>query len=199
MTCWAIIPVKGPDQAKRRLADALDDVTRHRLVAAMLRTVVAAVEAARGIDEVVVVGPSLHGLEAELALHSDLGHGLNPALAKALRTADAGGASRAVVIAADLPQLVARDVELLAAAPPGTVAIAPDRHETGTNAVSLPLPAAAAFGFAFGADSFARHNEAAERLGLPVQIIESPGLMRDIDTPADLADAALLLGERSGR
>jgi 2-phospho-L-lactate/phosphoenolpyruvate guanylyltransferase len=193
MSCWAIIPVKGPDEGKRRLADALDDAARRRLVAAMLDRVVAAVQAARGIDRLMVVGPSRHGLSSGVTLHPDPGGGLNAALSDALQAAGEQGASRAVVIAADLPQVTARDVELLALAPPATIAIAPDRHETGTNALSLPLPQARDFPFAFGPDSFARHNAEAERLGLPVQIIEGPGLMRDIDTPADLADAAELL------
>jgi 2-phospho-L-lactate guanylyltransferase len=193
MTCWAIIPVKGPDEGKRRLAGALDDVARRRLVAAMLDRVVAAAQAARGIDRLLVVGPSRHGLSPGVALHPDPGGGLNAALTDALQAAADGGASRAVVIAADLPQVTARDVELLAAAPPEVIAIAPDRHETGTNAVSLPLPQALGFAFAFGPDSFARHNAEAEHLGMPVEIVEGPGLMRDVDTPADLADAAALL------
>lgn len=193
MSTWAIIPVKGPDEGKRRLSGALDDTARRSLVAAMLGNVVGAVQAARGIDRLIVVGPSRHGLSPEIDLHPDPGGGLNAALTDGLSAAVQGGASRAVVIAADLPQVTARDIELLAAAPPGTVAIAPDRHETGTNALSLPLPEAREFAFAFGPDSFARHNGLAEKLGLPVEIIEGPGLMRDIDTPADLADAAALM------
>jgi 2-phospho-L-lactate/phosphoenolpyruvate guanylyltransferase len=193
VTCWTIIPVKGPEVGKRRLVGALDEPARRSLVAAMLGKVVAATQAARNVDHLVVLGPSRHGLSPAIALHPDPGGGLNAALADALRAVADGGATRAVVIAADLPQVTTRDIELLAAAPPETIAIAPDRHETGTNAVSLPLPAAREFAFAFGPDSFARHNEAAENLGLAVEIIESPGLMRDIDVPADLADAAELL------
>jgi 2-phospho-L-lactate/phosphoenolpyruvate guanylyltransferase len=192
MTCWAIIPVKGPDEGKRRLAGVLDDEARRRLVAAMLGKVVAAVQHARGIDRMIVVGPSRHDLSPAITLHPDPGGGLNAALTDALAAAAGEGASRAVIVAADLPQLTRLDVELLAAAAPGKIAIAPDRHETGTNALSLPLPAARDFAFAFGPDSFARHNAAAGRLGLEVEIIAGPGLMRDIDTPDDLADAAEL-------
>lgn len=190
MTCWAIIPVKGPDEGKRRLSDVLDDTARRKLVAAMLDKVVAAVQSARGIDRLLIVGPSRHGLEEDVALRPDPGGGLNAALADALRFVAESGASRAVVVAGDLPQVTTRDIELLAVAPAGTLAIAPDRHETGTNALSLPLPDAKAFRFSFGPDSFAQHNGVAEDLGLPVEIIESPGLMRDVDVPADLADAA---------
>jgi 2-phospho-L-lactate/phosphoenolpyruvate guanylyltransferase len=193
VTCWAIIPIKGPDEAKRRLAGALDDAARRRLVARMLAQVTASVAAARGIDRRLVVAPAGIELAEGFVLHLDPGGGLNAAVSHALAAAAQGGATRAVVIAADLPQLTARDVELLAAAPPATIAIAPDRHETGTNALSLPLPAACDFPFAYGPDSFARHNAAAERLGLAIEIVESPGLMRDIDVPADLTDAAVLL------
>ena len=100
-------------------------------------------------------------------------------------------------IAADLPTVTASELELLAAAPEGEIAIAPDRHETGTNALSLPLPAAASFCFAFGPDSFALHRAEAQRLGLPMETILSHGLARDIDEPTDLPDAAELL-KRSG-
>lgn len=193
MTCWAIIPIKGPDEAKRRLAGALDDHARRRLVARMLGQVTTAVGTARGVDRRLVLAPAGIDLPEGFQLLPDPGGGLNAVAAHALAAAAEGGATRVVIIAADLPQLTVRDIELLAAAPSGSIAIAPDRHETGTNALSLPLPAAKEFAFGYGADSFARHNAATERLGLAVQIVESPGLMRDIDTPADLDDAAELL------
>lgn len=193
MTCWAIILIKGPDEAKRRLAGALDDSARRRLVDRMLGQVIASVGTARGIDRRLVLAPAGINLPQGFQLLPDPGGGLNAVAAHALVAAAEGGATRAVIIAADLPQLTTRDVELLAVAPPATIAIAPDRHETGTNALSLPLPGARDFAFAYGTDSFAKHNAAAESLGLAVQIVESPGLMRDIDVPADLTNAAILL------
>ena len=193
MTCWAIIPLKGYEAGKRRLASALDDDARRRLVARMMSQATSSVASARGVDRRIVVGPGDIDLAGDFLLHPDPGGGLNAAVTSALAAAEKGGATRAVILAADLPQVTARDVELLAAAPARTIAIAPDRHETGTNALSLPLPEARDFAFAYGPDSFARHNAAAERLGLAIQIVESPGLMRAIDTPADLADAAELL------
>ncbi|MBW8755277.1 MAG: 2-phospho-L-lactate guanylyltransferase [Sphingomonadales bacterium] len=120
------------------------------------------------------------------------GGGLNAAAASALAQV---ACSRVVVIHADLPQVTAQDLELLAAAPEGTIAIAPDRHGTGTNAISLPLPAAKGFSFAFGPDSFARHKAETDRLGLNLEEVHSQGLARDVDEPDDLADAADLLKE----
>lgn len=191
MTCWAIIPVKGTELGKQRLAGVLDEGSRAALVRDMLDHVVAAARSARGIDRIALVGSSRHGQDDDIALLPDPGMGLNPAVSSAVAAAEARGATRVVVIFADLPQLRTLDIERLAAAP--EIALAPDRHETGTNALSLP--AASRFTFAFGPDSFARHQAEAERIGLAYEVIRSPGLQRDIDEPADLPDAAGLRGE----
>jgi 2-phospho-L-lactate guanylyltransferase len=193
MTCWAVIPVKAPGESKSRLAGALDAPARARLMRAMLGHVVGAVGDAEHIARTCLVGTSRHGLPDGLTLLDDPGGGLNPALQAALAQVAAAGADRMLVVAADLPTVTARELELMALAPAGTVAIAPDRHGTGTNAISLPLPEAGGFSFAFGPDSFALHNAEAARLGLKVETVLSPGLARDIDEPADLPDAAELL------
>lgn len=193
MTCWAIIPVKGADLGKQRLAGALDGAGRKGLIAAMLGHVVAAVQGAQSIDQVALLGSSRHGQPESIALLPDPGTGLNPALTSALATAVQAGATRVVIVFADLPQLTSGEVEQLVAAP--HIAAAPDRHGTGTNALSLPLPAASDFTFVFGPDSFARHEAEASRIGLPFAAIRCSGLQRDIDEPADLPDAAGLTGE----
>lgn len=155
----------------------------------MLAHVVRTAQDAANVAQVCVLGPSRHGLPESLCLLADPGGGLNAALHAGLAAAQAGGATRLLVLPADLPQLSRQDVELLAAAPAGSMAIAPDRHGTGTNALSLPLPAASAFRFAFGADSFAAHHDEALRLGLTIETIHSQTLARDIDCPEDLPDA----------
>ena len=193
MTCWAIIPVKGTDLGKQRLAGVLDGTARDALVRDMLDHVVGAVQRACGIDRIALVGTSRRGQPNSIALLSDPGRGLNPAIASAVAAARAERATRVIVIFADLPQLTTPEVEQLAAAP--GIALAPDRHDTGTNALSLPLPAAAGFTFHFGPDSFVRHVAEAKRIGLSGTVIRSPGLQRDIDEPADLSDAARPRGE----
>ncbi len=190
MSCWVIIPVKPPEQAKMRLAGALDPKARAALVAAMLRHVAQVSAAAALVDRVCLLGTSRHGLPDSLPLLADPGGGLNPALQSALAQLSGGILTRLIVLPADLPMLSTNDVQLLASAPPGTVAIAPDRHGIGTNALSLPLPSAGGFIFAFGADSFARHQTQTELLGLKIETIHSKGLARDIDVPGDLPDAA---------
>lgn len=193
MTCWAIIPTKTPGDGKNRLSSVLDGMARRKLVGVMLTHVVSAVEAARNVDRTCLVGPSRHGLPETLPLLNDPGQGLNAAVASAFDEAAAGGATRVLIIHGDLPQLSTQDVELLAAAAPGSLAIAPDRHGIGTNALSLPLPGAKGFTFAFGTDSFARHRAEAQRLGLATETIHSQGLAHDVDEPADLPDAEGLL------
>lgn len=193
MNCWAVIPIKLPEKAKIRLAGVLSEPERAALADAMLRHVVGAAQAADHVQHVALLGPSRLGLDESIPLLTDPGGGLNPALHSALERISSENADRMIVLFADLPLLTINDVQLLAAAPPGTIAIAPDRHGSGTNALSLPLPQARGFTFAFGPDSFALHRAEAERLGIALEEIHSPGLARDVDMPEDLPDAAMLM------
>ena len=186
MTCWIVTPIKTPEACKTRLSGAMTDVARRDLVRDMLRHVVEVAGAVPGAD-VRIVGPSRHGLAAEIPLLADPGGGLNPALAAAADAAVAAGASRLVIVAADLPRLTIGDLRALVSVEGETLAVAPDRAGSGTNALSLPLPAARAFRFQYGPDSFARHCAEAARLGLPLQVIRSETLGLDIDQPEDLA------------
>lgn len=193
MSCWTVIPVKASPESKSRLAKVLDAEARTALVDAMLARVVDAASRATNISRVCLLGPSREGQPEELMLLAEPGGGLNAAVQSALAEVARRGAGRVVFIAADLPLVSTQELELLAAAPAGEIAIASDRHGTGTNAISLPLPEAKGFSFAFGPDSFAKHQAEAGRLGLKVEEIRSRGLARDIDEPADLPDAAELL------
>ncbi|MDR2857341.1 MAG: 2-phospho-L-lactate guanylyltransferase [Novosphingobium sp.] len=193
MTCWAIIPVKASPESKSRLAGVLDAPARAALVDAMLARVLDAAHGARNIARICLLGTPRGAVPRNITVLDEPGGGLNAAVTAALAQAANQNATRAIFIHGDLPQVTARDLELLAAAPASEIAIAPDRHGTGTNAISLPLPEAKDFSFAFGPDSFARHNAEAARLGLKLEEIHSLGLARDIDEPEDLADAADLL------
>ena len=132
-------------------------------------------------------------LAGDLRVFADPGEGLDAAVSEALGRLAADGAARAVVVAGDLPLVTPGDLGRLAAASERAIVLAPDRHGTGTNAISLPLPAARNFGFGYGPGSFARHCAEAARLGLAVETVVSDGLARDVDEPADLADAAGLI------
>ena len=192
-TCWVVVPFKQPAQAKGRLAGALSEAERAALATAMLHHVVGAASQAAHVQQLCLLGPARLDLPEHIRLLVDPGKGLNPALHAALAEALQGGASRMIVLFADLPLLTSQDIELLAVAPAGTIAMAPDRHGSGTNALSLPLPQARGFTFAFGPDSFARHHAEADRLGIRIEEVHSRGLARDVDMPEDLPDAAGLM------
>ena len=65
------------------------------------------------------------------------------------------------------------------------VAIVPDRHGTGTNALAIAPPDA--FAPSFGPGSLERHVSAARDAGLVHRVEPVPSLALDVDTPEDLA------------
>lgn len=186
MTTWIVTPIKAPEACKTRLSGAMSDVARRDLVRDMLRHVVEVAQSTTDA-ELRILGPSRHGLSAEIPLLADPGGGLNAALAAAAQAAGAAGAGRLVVVAADLPRLAPGDLQALVSLKDDVLAVAPDRAGLGTNALSLPLPAARAFRFQYGPESFERHCAEAARLGLPLLAIRSETLGLDIDQPEDLA------------
>ena len=91
----------------------------------------------------------------------------------------------------DLPAL--RSIEVTAfreGLSASDVVFSADRHEAGTNAMGIELPAK--LGSCFGhPDSLRRHTERASALGLRIQRVDSPGLRADLDEPADLDDPCI--------
>jgi 2-phospho-L-lactate guanylyltransferase len=104
-----------------------------------------------------------------------------------IRHALAEGHERVVLVPGDTPLLQPGDLAGLIADAP-TVAIVPDRHRTGTNALVLSPPDA--IEPSFGPDSLARHVTAAERAGVAHRVEEVRALALDVDTPDDLAELA---------
>lgn len=181
---WIVIPVKAPAACKTRLSSVLDATGRRDLVAEMLGRTVAAASAVVGVEAVQLLGPSRHGLTDAIGLLDDAGGGLNAALAGARDAALAAGVERLVLLSADLPLVEREDVAALVAV--DAVGGAPDLAGLGTNALSLPLPAAADFRFSYGEGSFAAHREEAAGLGLAFDAVVRRGLGFDVDQPGDL-------------
>jgi 2-phospho-L-lactate guanylyltransferase len=65
------------------------------------------------------------------------------------------------------------------------VAVVPDRHGTGTNALVISPPGS--FAPSFGPDSLERHLAGARDAALVHRVENVPSLALDIDTPADLS------------
>src|SRR5436190_965136 len=161
-----LVPVKAFSHAKARLASVLDEPARAALARQMAENVLAA---ARGLpvtvacdDEEVAAWAKSAG--ASIAWTEGLG--LNGAVQAGVDVLAAGGAERVIVAHADLPH--AQDLTVVT----GTgddVVLVPDRHDDGTNVLSVS--SAAGFRFAYGPQSFARHRAEAERLGLVVNVL----------------------------
>jgi 2-phospho-L-lactate/phosphoenolpyruvate guanylyltransferase len=199
----AILPVKRFADAKRRLAAGIDDERRETLVAAMLEDSLDAIAGARSIGQTIVVSgdPGVQEIVAASAAEvlpdpADEGH-VVAALAGIAR-AEVDGADCVVLLPGDCPLLDPKELDgLLTGVPANFVAIVPDRHGTGTNALVLSPPGA--IRPAFGEGSCARHVAAAREAGVPFAVEELPSLALDLDTPADLIALTRALGSGSKR
>jgi 2-phospho-L-lactate/phosphoenolpyruvate guanylyltransferase len=188
VTTRVIVPHRGLEVAKTRLAPVLSPAERGDLAAHLLRRVLRI--ARQAVPDVVVISPSaalgelVEPMGARLLIQH--GMGLNEGLDQARAAAERDGIDILAILHGDLPELIVDDVQALVAAvsDPAGVAIAPDRAVTGTNGLAMRPPGA--IGFQFGADSFARHRAEAEAAGLSVAIVERSGLAFDLDTPQDL-------------
>lgn len=197
----AILPVKRFDQAKQRLTAGYERAQRRALVAAMVEDVLEAIAKARTVERTIVVtgDPIAQELAAEAGAEvvpdpGDAGH--VQAVLAGIARAESEGAEQVVLLPGDCPLLDPQELDrLLTGVPERYVAVVPDRHGTGTNALVLSPPSAIVP--AFGEGSCARHVELAREAGIPFGIEELSSLGLDLDTPADvIALTTRLMGER---
>ena len=202
---WIIVPVKPFNEGKSRLAACIPPQQRRALNRELLIRTLAAINQAHIDAQILVVSRDSNALTVAeragshaLAEESqpcaapsscspndtDSEPQLNAALTQAARYAATHGATKVLILPTDMPNLTAEDVRTMAS-PSGRapqIIIAPSR-DGGTNA--LLLQPAQAIPFAFGRDSFQRHQRLAEEAGIPVQAVESDSLLFDIDLPED--------------
>ena len=186
----AIIPVGAIEGAKSRLGAVLDAEERRDLALRLAETTVSAAVATPGIDETLVVTPDDE--VRDLALRAGArplrqrGGGLNDGLRQARDEAVAAGARAILVLPIDIPRVSSALLEPLVGLAGGSeplVAIVPDRHGRGTNALLVSPPDV--IEFSFGGDSKDAHVGAARVDGARVELLDGP-LTLDIDTPEDL-------------
>lgn len=177
-TWTALVAFNAPDKRKFRLSGRLDPAGRADLSKQLFAHLVGALRQVPRIGQIQVLSPATpDGWKGEWL--KDHGRGLNAELEAARQ---AMSTARILVIHADLPLVAAEDIEaLLDAAELAGVAIAPDRHGSGTNALAItedrPIR------LCFGKDSFALHRA---QVGKNCPVIQRMGLALDIDTPDDL-------------
>jgi 2-phospho-L-lactate/phosphoenolpyruvate guanylyltransferase len=201
----AIIPVKRFPGAKQRLLEALDRPARAAIIKAILGDVLVATSATESIERVIVV--TGEGRAERIALRhaqrtttplevlrdpDDAGH--PQAATLGIIRARALGAECVALLPGDCPLLSPTELDgALGRMRSGRVAVVPDLHGTGTNA--LLMAPADAIGPAFGPDSRRRHADRAARAGHEVAIDELHSLALDLDTPDDLARLVAVLAD----
>src|SRR5215207_150382 len=202
MRTAAVLPVKSFGRAKQRLDAAVGQPDRGELAAAMLGDVLAALRAAGGLADLIVVTaePRATGAARAAGAHvvdDPVEAGQSDAAARGIRAAIARGAHRVLLVPGDCPTLAAGEVERLLGGFPGAgLVIVPDRHGSGTNALRIAPPGA--IEPSFGPGSFARHAVRGAAAGARVRVAHAPSLELDVDTPGDLAALRAALAARPG-
>lgn len=201
MRTIAILPVKSFTAAKQRLGELLGAGSRQALAQAMFSDVLTSLRHVPGLDAAAVVTADRAAEAAALGervlvLRDPVQEGQSQATLIGIRHALTAGYERVLLVPGDTPLLDPLEVAgLLELTVP--LAIVPDRHGTGTNALLIAPPDA--IEPSFGPGSFERHVAAAEAAGLEHVVEELPSLVFDVDTPEDLADLSSELDCRRGR
>jgi 2-phospho-L-lactate guanylyltransferase len=179
----AIVPFKGLDGAKTRLAAALSDDERAVLVREMLARVLVACEGAASIRRTLLVTPAPGDAPAGIDALVDAGTGHADAVALAL--ADPRAQQGALVVMSDCPLVEPSSLDALVdAARP--LALVP-AHDGGVNALALRDPEL--FPPRFGRPA-TEMVAAARAAGIEPALVEDQRLALDVDRPEDY-EAAL--------
>ena len=187
----AVIPIGTLGGAKSRLGAVLDAEERHDLATRLARSTIRAAVATPGIAETIVITPDdeVRGIALAAGARPMLQRttGLNAGLREARDEVVAAGGSAMLILPIDLPMIspeaLAGVLNVMADVPPPLVAIVPDRHGRGTNALLLAPPDV--IDPCFGGDSHAAHQAAAAAVGARFIDLDGP-LTYDLDTPDDL-------------
>jgi 2-phospho-L-lactate guanylyltransferase len=192
-----VIPVRGIPGSKSRLAPVFDMQQRTLLVRAMLEHMVSQMPAevdlgviTRSPAAVASLGPDVQILEQREDYP-----GLNGSLQQALWQARDAGYSDMLMLPGDLPLVTVREIESLLLEE-GTIVLAGDRDQEGTNGLRVPTRFAGTFTFGMGTNSFVHHLAEARMHGSGAITVYHRGLAHDLDTPDDWHTLPLQVRER---
>ncbi|HEV2067381.1 MAG TPA: 2-phospho-L-lactate guanylyltransferase [Thermomicrobiales bacterium] len=194
----ALVPIRNRVDGKRRLSAEFHPSERRILIETMARHVVKTLVRSGIVTQVMVISRDPDFIDdvlpdiddVALIYQAEHAPGLNAGLELGRQWALVRGVSRLLILSGDLPLLTDGDVhELGSLSRP--VILATDRSGRGTNGLVLNQhlsPEAdliARFPFRFGVDSLGKHAEEAARLGIPAEVVLTPGTGHDLDTPED--------------
>jgi len=192
MSRWALIPTKGFDRGKSRLAEVLARPQRAKLAKDLFEHVIDVLRASPTIDAIAVVSDSpevrqhARGWGALPLADAEGNRGLAEVVDHALAELERRGATSVMICMSDLPDLSVEDVATVSGRMDETdVVLAPDLSQRGTNVVAIK-PATVLPSCLGHEDSLQRHHQRAQTLGLAVSIEIRDGIGFDIDEPSDL-------------
>ena len=191
MTLWAIVPVKPLRRGKSRLSGILTEDQRADLNRTLLQHTLETLTNLKEVEEVLVVSRDPQVLTiarnyGARTVREDGQPDLNTALRRATVIAQVYATRGVLVLPADLPLISRADAVALVerASDPPVVVIAPDRHQTGTNA--LLISPAGLIEYQFGENSFQHHCNLVKKAGARLEVVNLPSLGLDLDSPEDL-------------
>jgi 2-phospho-L-lactate guanylyltransferase len=196
--------MKAPSACKSRLAGALPDRARERMVQSMLDSVLRACGEARRVRDVTVVArdaaavrrivPAWVSVAAEPAGAVGLGGALGDALDRL--GLDGAGLGGVAIVMADLPLLdgPALDEALCSMSGRASSVVVPDQHGTGTSL--LAWRGACFRDFRYGPHSFGAHLAALRAAGLAPVAHPCGAGFHDIDTVEDIEAVRRLAHDR---
>ncbi len=185
-----VVPFQGPEGKTRLHASRR---TRRTLALAMLGDVLAACVTV-GETTIVTSDEDAAVMAEELGARplEDPGGGQGAAVAAGLAGLEPGGI---LVVNADVPCAVPRDLRALLAATPANGIALVEALDGTTNALGLPSPEV--FEPLYGRDSASRFRAHARELGLLCVPAAIPNLSDDVDTMDDLRRVQLRAGPRT--
>lgn len=191
MSMWAIVPVKPLRHGKSRLSGVLSEEDRTELNISLLGHTLNVLNQVEEISNTLVVSRDLAVLTiarnmGAKTVQEDGAPQLNTALQRATVVAGVYAPRGVLILPADLPLIQPEDIRtfIALATDPPVVVIAPDRHQSGTNA--LLLSPSGLLEYSFGPGSFQKHCEKAQKAGARLEICKIPALELDLDLPEDL-------------
>jgi 2-phospho-L-lactate/phosphoenolpyruvate guanylyltransferase len=189
----AVIPIKGLLDSKTRLSHSYSPQDRKKIIIALAKDVLTAVEESGLFNRVIVVSPDRNvekevDLPASSFLHQE-GQGLNAGIRQSTLLAMREKASSVAVLLADIPLIEPHDLKELYSVGSVTqrVVLSPSL-KGGTNVMIRAPPDLIAP--AYGRWSFSNHLREAQKIGVPVYSVSNQRLSFDVDTPEDLISLA---------
>lgn len=122
--------------------------------------------------------------DVQVIAQSEDYRGLNGSLQQALYQARDAGYADMLMLPGDLPLVTRHEIDDLLHEE-GTIVLAGDRDQEGTNGLRLPTRFAETFTFGMGTHSFVHHLAEARLHGTAAITVYHRGLAHDLDTPDD--------------